>query len=112
MSLAGLVDLTALPQVTGGVEAAVALRLGALQVRARGRYLAPAVFFATTQPPIGSRFQLAAAALEGCGLPVRTRPIAVALCAVNVFGGFLVTRRMLEMFKKKDKKAPAAGAKE
>jgi NAD(P) transhydrogenase subunit alpha len=25
--------------------------------------------------------------------------------AVNVFGGFLVTRRMLEMFKKKDKKA-------
>ncbi len=34
---------------------------------------------------------------------------AVALAAVNVFGGFLVTRRMLEMFKKKDKK-PAAGA--
>ena len=30
---------------------------------------------------------------------------AVALAAVNVFGGFLVTRRMLEMFKKKDKKA-------
>lgn len=28
---------------------------------------------------------------------------AVALAAVNVFGGFLVTRRMLEMFKKKDK---------
>jgi len=31
--------------------------------------------------------------------------LAVALAAVNVFGGFLVTRRMLEMFKKKDKKA-------
>jgi NAD(P) transhydrogenase subunit alpha len=30
--------------------------------------------------------------------------LAVALAAVNVFGGFLVTRRMLEMFKKKDKK--------
>ncbi|PTB20421.1 NAD(P)(+) transhydrogenase [Trinickia symbiotica] len=28
--------------------------------------------------------------------------IAVALAAVNVFGGFLVTRRMLEMFRKKD----------
>jgi NAD(P) transhydrogenase subunit alpha len=27
-----------------------------------------------------------------------------------VFGGFLVTRRMLEMFKKKDKKAPALKA--
>ena len=30
--------------------------------------------------------------------------LAVALAAVNVFGGFLVTRRMLEMFKKKEKK--------
>ncbi len=31
--------------------------------------------------------------------------VAVALAAVNVFGGFLVTQRMLEMFKKKDKGA-------
>ena len=30
--------------------------------------------------------------------------IAVALASVNVFGGFLVTRRMLEMFKKKEPK--------
>ncbi|HUN93724.1 MAG TPA: NAD(P) transhydrogenase subunit alpha [Burkholderiaceae bacterium] len=30
---------------------------------------------------------------------------AVALAAVNVFGGFLVTRRMLEMFKKKEPKS-------
>jgi NAD(P) transhydrogenase subunit alpha len=30
--------------------------------------------------------------------------LAVALAAVNVFGGFLVTRRMLEMFKKKEPK--------
>jgi NAD(P) transhydrogenase subunit alpha len=29
--------------------------------------------------------------------------IAVALVAVNTFGGFLVTERMLEMFKKKDR---------
>lgn len=29
--------------------------------------------------------------------------IAVALAAVNVFGGFLVTQRMLDMFKKKSK---------
>jgi NAD(P) transhydrogenase subunit alpha len=34
--------------------------------------------------------------------------LAVALASVNIFGGFLVTRRMLEMFKKKDKKTPAA----
>jgi H+-translocating NAD(P) transhydrogenase subunit alpha len=31
--------------------------------------------------------------------------LAVALAAVNIFGGFLVTKRMLEMFKKKEKKA-------
>ena len=30
--------------------------------------------------------------------------LAVTLAAGNVFGGFLVTRRMLEMFKKKEKK--------
>ncbi len=34
--------------------------------------------------------------------------LAVALGAANVFGGFVVTDRMLEMFKKKE--APAAGA--
>jgi NAD(P) transhydrogenase subunit alpha len=33
--------------------------------------------------------------------------LAVALAAVNIFGGFLVTRRMLEMFKKKEKKSVA-----
>jgi len=31
--------------------------------------------------------------------------IAVALAAVNIFGGFLVTRRMLAMYKKKEKPA-------
>ena len=30
--------------------------------------------------------------------------LAVALAAVNVFGGFLVTQRMMEMFKKKEPK--------
>ena len=29
--------------------------------------------------------------------------VAVTLAAVNVFGGFLVTQRMLDMFKKKKK---------
>ncbi|RQM47378.1 NAD(P) transhydrogenase subunit alpha [Paraburkholderia tropica] len=37
------------------------------------------------------------------GAPGKTfGALAVALAAVNVFGGFLVTRRMLEMFRKKD----------
>ncbi len=34
--------------------------------------------------------------------------LAVALAAVNVFGGFLVTQRMLEMFRKKEPKAVKA----
>ncbi|MFJ5295463.1 NAD(P) transhydrogenase subunit alpha [Pseudomonas sp. NPDC088368] len=32
--------------------------------------------------------------------------LGVFLASINVFGGFLVTRRMLEMFKKKDPKLP------
>jgi NAD(P) transhydrogenase subunit alpha len=35
--------------------------------------------------------------------------VAVALAAVNTFGGFLVTERMLEMFKKKDRGQGARG---
>ncbi|MBC8056791.1 MAG: NAD(P) transhydrogenase subunit alpha [Rhizobiales bacterium] len=46
---------------------------------------------------------LAAALTEG-GLAKVFGVLAVALAAVNVFGGFLVTRRMLEMFRKKEKK--------
>jgi len=30
--------------------------------------------------------------------------VALALASVNIFGGFLVTARMLAMYKKKDKK--------
>ncbi len=52
-----------------------------------------------------------AAALTETPLGKTMGVLAVALAAVNVFGGFLVTRRMLEMFKKKDKKTPAADAK-
>ena len=36
--------------------------------------------------------------------------VAVALAAVNVFGGFMVTQRMLEMFKKKEKSVKKEGA--
>jgi NAD(P) transhydrogenase subunit alpha len=46
---------------------------------------------------------LAAALTEG-NLARGMGVLAVALAAVNVFGGFLVTRRMLQMFKKKDRK--------
>jgi NAD(P) transhydrogenase subunit alpha len=49
---------------------------------------------------------LAAALTEGWGAKTMG-VLAVALASVNIFGGFLVTRRMLEMFRKKEKKAPA-----
>jgi len=46
-----------------------------------------------------------AAALTVTPLGKTMGTLAVALAAVNVCGGFLVTRRMLEMFKKKAPKA-------
>lgn len=53
---------------------------------------------------------LAAALTEG-SLAKAMGVAAVALAAVNIFGGFLVTRRMLEMFKKKERKTAAASDK-
>ncbi len=50
-----------------------------------------------------------AAALTETVLGKSMGVLAVTLAAVNVFGGFLVTRRMLEMFKKKAPKAKAEG---
>lgn len=37
-----------------------------------------------------------------------TGTLAVGLAAINVFGGFLVTARMLEMFKKKEGRSGAS----
>lgn len=51
-----------------------------------------------------------AAALTETLLGQSMGALAVALAAVNVFGGFLVTRRMLEMFRKKERKPTAADA--
>jgi NAD(P) transhydrogenase subunit alpha len=49
-----------------------------------------------------------AAALTETTLGKTMGVLAVALAAVNIFGGFLVTKRMLEMFKKKEKKTEAS----
>ncbi|QBY55413.1 NAD(P) transhydrogenase subunit alpha [Cupriavidus oxalaticus] len=54
---------------------------------------------------------LAAGLTEG-GVGRVMGTLAVALAAVNVFGGFLVTQRMLEMFKKKEPKAKATEPKQ
>jgi H+-translocating NAD(P) transhydrogenase subunit alpha len=52
-----------------------------------------------------------AAALTETTLGKTMGVLAVALAAVNIFGGFLVTKRMLEMFKKRDKKPTVEGDK-
>ncbi|KJS73689.1 MAG: NAD(P) transhydrogenase subunit alpha [Serpentinimonas sp.] len=49
-----------------------------------------------------------AAALTETTLGKTMGVLAVTLAAVNVFGGFMVTRRMLEMFRKKERKTSAA----
>ena len=49
-----------------------------------------------------------AAALTETTLGRSMGVLAVILASVNIFGGFLVTRRMLEMFRKRDHKPPAA----
>ena len=46
---------------------------------------------------------LLAAGLKGLGFAQLMGFIAVALAAVNIFGGFIVTQRMLPMFKKKQR---------
>ena len=51
-----------------------------------------------------------AAALTETPLGKTMGVLAVALAAVNVFGGFLVTRRMLEMFRKKEQEGRRAAA--
>ena len=48
-----------------------------------------------------------AAALTGTPFARTMGVVAMALAGVNVFGGFLVTRRMLEMFRKKERPAPS-----
>ena len=44
--------------------------------------------------------------LEGSGISFSNILgfVAVTLAAINIFGGFLVTQRMLQMYKKKEKK--------
>jgi H+-translocating NAD(P) transhydrogenase subunit alpha len=41
---------------------------------------------------------------EGFGFSHTLGFIAVVIASINIFGGFVVTQRMLEMFKKKEKK--------
>ena len=51
------------------------------------------------------------AAGSGAGFSETMGFLAVTLASVNIFGGFLVTQRMLSMFKKKERPAAAAKGK-
>ena len=48
-----------------------------------------------------------AAGSRGGGTGALLGTIAVGLAAINTFGGFFVSQRMLEMFKKKEPKPPS-----
>ncbi|HEY8963205.1 MAG TPA: NAD(P) transhydrogenase subunit alpha [Alphaproteobacteria bacterium] len=50
---------------------------------------------------------IAAAPEEGNWFSTFLGFLAIILASVNIFGGFLITRRMLSMFKRKDAKAKA-----
>ena len=54
---------------------------------------------------------LLAAGLKGIGPAQLFGTLAVALAAVNIFGGFIVTYRMLSMFKKKPAQSANLAAK-
>ena len=58
---------------------------------------------------VGALLAAAAQAAPGAGagavmISKGAGALAAALAAVNIFGGFLVTQRMLAMYKKKEKK--------
>ena len=52
---------------------------------------------------VGALVAVSAGVTSQSGVSTWMGAAAVALCAVNIFGGFLVTQRMLAMYKKKQK---------
>lgn len=60
---------------------------------------------------VGGLIAAAAASADGGWIAKGAGVAAVTLASVNIFGGFMVTRRMLAMYKKKERPAkPAEGA--
>lgn len=52
---------------------------------------------------VGALVAVAAGTQGGSSISTWTGFVAVALCGVNIFGGFLVTQRMLAMYKKRER---------
>ncbi|MDP3744998.1 MAG: proton-translocating transhydrogenase family protein [Methylotenera sp.] len=53
---------------------------------------------------VGAMLQTVAIDAEAFNITSMLGAIAVFLTSINIFGGFMVTRRMLEMFRKKENK--------
>lgn len=60
---------------------------------------------------VGALIAVSAGTQGGSNVSTWAGAIATALCAVNIFGGFLVTQRMLAMYKKKEKPVAKVEAK-
>ena len=52
---------------------------------------------------VGALLSVGVEAAEGAGIATVFGFLALVMAAVNIFGGFLVTQRMLGMYKKKEK---------
>ena len=59
---------------------------------------------------VGGLIAAAAASADGGWIAKSAGIAAVTLASVNIFGGFMVTRRMLAMYKKKERPAKPAEA--
>ena len=86
------IHMTALPQLVAAFHSLVGLA---------AVFVAAAAFVSPEAFGIGSPGHIKTQSLIEMGLGTMIGAIAVALAAVNIFGGFIVTHRMLSMFKKK-----------
>ena len=59
---------------------------------------------------VGGLIAAAAASADGGWIAKSAGVAAVTLASVNIFGGFMVTRRMLAMYRKKERPAKPAEA--
>ena len=104
------VEMTQMPELVAAMHSLVGL---AAVLIAGAVVYNPAAFSIPDPIPAGNRVELFIGTFVGAILAAGSGRMdtgallgaaAVALAAVNTFGGFLVTERMLEMFKKKEPK--------
>ena len=111
------IPMTAMPELVAGFHSLVGLAAVFVAISA---FISPEIFNLGTsgniklasliEMSIGAAVGAIIASLAGSSLSVFNQSsifgfLAIILAAINIFGGFLVTQRMLQMYKKKkDKK--------